>query len=300
MVEFTPSLYVEDGAAEEEPSEVEFTPSLYVEDGVEDTEEVVEDTDDPNSWWKIALRTGLGTFPGFFSNPVQKPEYDPTESEGVAQEAFEGIGSGLTKIVQGVGEAVALVPDLAFGTNIRRSVTKGGESFREAAGIDPVGVTGSIFDVGAQFVLPAGVAIKMVTGPAKAVGFLNKAIVGAKRTAAAIAADTLVATEGTNSFGDLLPDSWWGGEITNTRDDIGLEGRQEAWRGITNKFKIGFEGGLAQIVVPPVLSTVGQGISKTALGIDKIPLVKYVGPVKLAQGIRKVAVLVGRKTRSWN
>ena len=51
-----------------------------------------------------------------FGEPVEetpevKPEgeYDPEEYEGVAQEFFEGVASGGTKIVQGVVELGALL-----------------------------------------------------------------------------------------------------------------------------------------------------------------------------------------------
>jgi len=242
-----------------------------------------EEKSDPNNMWAIALRTALGAVPGFGDIGIRKPDYDPKVSEGLPQEMFEGVGSGLTKIVQGVGETAALLPDLALGTNLRPKVTKAGEDFREAAGIDPVGVTASLLDVGAQFVGPAGLALKVITGPLKALTFFQKAKKIGKGVAAAGVADAIVSTEGTQSLGNLLPDSWYGGEITNTEDDIGLEGRQEALRAIRNKLRIGVEGGVAQGVLPPVISTLGQIISKGAIK-SKIPYGIGKGVQKIKEG----------------
>ena len=245
-----------------------------------------EEKSDPNNMWAIALRTALSSVPGFGDIGLRKPDYDPKASEGLPQEMFEGVGSGLTKIVQGVGETAALVPDLALGTDLRRKVTTAGEDFREAAGIDPVGITASLLDVGTQFVGPGGLAIKLVTGPLKALTFVNKAKRIGKGVAAAGITDAIVSTEGTQSLGNLLPDSWFGGEITNTEDDIGLEGRQEALRALRNKLRIGFEGGVAQAVLPPVISTLGQIISKTA--VKPLPIVQRSVPNLIAGGIKRV------------
>ena len=253
-----------------------------------ENDEVVEteEKSDPNNMWAIALRTALSSVPGFGDIGIRKPNFDPEASEGLPQEMFEGVGSGLTKIVQGVGETAALVPDLALGTDLRRKVTKAGEDFRETAGIDPVGITASLLDVGTQFVGPGGLAIKLVTGPLKALTFVNKAKRIGKGVAAAGVADAIVSTEGTQSLGNLLPDSWFGGEITNTEDDIGLEGRQEALRALRNKLRIGFEGGVAQAVLPPVISTLGQIVSKTA--VKPLPIVQRSVPNLIAGGIKRV------------
>jgi hypothetical protein len=241
---------------------------------------------DPNSFWKLALRSGLDPF-RLFGTPVQQPDYDPTVSEGVSQEAFEGVASGLSKIVQGVGETVALVPDIAFGTEYGSAITDLGESFRKAAGIDPVGVTGVVTDVGAQFVLPGGLAAKIATGGPKAVSLIDKAIKVLKGVGAATVADSIVWTDKTPTVGDAIPDDWWGGEITNSIEDIGLTGRQEAFRRGKNKIIGGVEAALAQLIIPAALTATGKVASKTALGLDKVPLAKYVGPVKIAQGVSK-------------
>ena len=258
----------------------------------ENDEVETEEKSDPNNMWAIALRTALSSVPGFGDIGLRKPDYDPEASEGLSQEMFEGVGSGLTKIVQGVGETAALVPDLALGTDLRRKVTKAGEDFREAAGIDPVGVTASLLDVGTQFVGPGGLAIKIVTGPLKALTFFNKAKRIGKGVAAAGITDAIVSTEGTQSLGNLLPDSWFGGEITNTEDDIGLEGRQEALRALRNKLRIGFEGGVAQAALPPVISTLGQIISKTA--VKPLPIVQRSVPNLIAGGIKRVKAPIDR------
>ena len=55
---------------------------------------------------------------------------------------------------------------------------------------------------------------------------------GAKQVAAAGVADALVATDGITTIGDFFE-----GGPTQTNQEIGLKGRQEAARRITNKLK---------------------------------------------------------------
>ncbi len=249
-----------------------------------DTVESVPLSEDPtydeNNMWAIALRNTLSAIPGVNPDIIRRPDFDPKKSEGVAQEAFEGVGSGLTKIVQGVAETATLAPDLVFGTSYGKKVAQAGDDFRHITGLDPVGVTGSLTDIGTQFVFPAGLAIKAVTVPGKAIGIYNKTKKIAKGILAAGAADAVVSTEGIKTIGDLLPDDWYGGSITNTEDDIGLEGRQDAWRRLKNKVKVGSEGGIAQVIVPPAISTLGQLISKGA--------VKSKIPYGIGKGVQKV------------
>jgi hypothetical protein len=58
------------------------------------------------------LRTGRPFSVGDAENP--EDVYDPTVSEGVAQEFFEGIFSGGTRAVQGVLETGAAAADRSF------------------------------------------------------------------------------------------------------------------------------------------------------------------------------------------
>ena len=98
-----------------------------------------------------------------------------TESEGTLQEFSEGLGSGVSKAVQGVAEVGAGIIDFAFDTNYVRSVSEAGDAFREAAGLDPVGIAGTLGDVTGQFLLPGGLAVGAVSKFSK-LGKLNKAI----------------------------------------------------------------------------------------------------------------------------
>ena len=105
------------------------------------------------------------------------PDPDP-EYEGVAQEFFEGVGSGLIGIPQGILELGASVVDLAADTDYASSVTAAANKLREAAGIDPVGLVGKGTEVITQFVIPglgAASAVSKVSKFSKA-GRLRKAV----------------------------------------------------------------------------------------------------------------------------
>ena len=101
---------------------------------------------------------------------------DPaTESEGTLQEFAEGLGSGVTKAVQGVAELGGIAIDSVFDTNTTQAISQAGDDFREALGLDPVGVAGTIGDVTGQFLLPGGVGVAAVSKISK-LGKLEKAI----------------------------------------------------------------------------------------------------------------------------
>ena len=121
-------------------------------------------------------------------------------SEGVAQEFFEGVASGGTKIVQGVLETAALAPDYFGGTDYASDVTEFFEESREKLGIDPEGVAGAIGEVGAQFVVPGLAAAKLFGAVSKA-GRLGTF---AGQLGAAAATDAVVATNDTTTLGDFF------------------------------------------------------------------------------------------------
>ena len=205
-----------------------------------------------------------------------EPEATPETDEGVAQEFFEGIGSGLIAIPQGILELGASGIDLIADTDYASSVTNAANKLRDAAGIDPEGVIGKGAEVITQFVVPGLGAASAVSKLSK-VGRLNKALrsgkasalpgkgittgerlaLGAQQVAAAGAADAVVATDGTTTIADFFE-----GGPTQTDQEIGLSGREEALRRLTNKLKIGAETGVATIVAPALLAGTGSVASK--------------------------------------
>ena len=200
---------------------------------------------------------------------------DPSvESEGTLQEFAEGVGSGVTKAVQGVGEVGGIIIDAVFDTNTTRAISQAGDDVREALGLDPVGVAGTIGEVGGQFLLPGGLAVGAVSKISK-LGKLEKAIrqqgrgrvaaagpmparltagqtakLRAQQAGAALLVDGAVADDGVTTIGDFVE-----GGPTMTEKDIGLSGRLEAGRRFRNKLRIGGEAGALAAAFPYLLST---------------------------------------------
>ena len=207
------------------------------------------------------------------------------DEEGTITEIGEGIVSGLIGIGQGIGELGASAIDLIADTDYASDVTESADALRDALGVDPEGLAGSIAEIGTQFVLPglgAASAVskasklgRLATAARAKPGLVNmsrsqKLALGAQQAAAAGAADAIVATDNIRTIGDFFE-----GGPTMTDREIGLSGREEAARRILNKAKIGAEGlGLAA-TVPVALSktisstaTVAGGAAKLAAGTD--------------------------------
>ncbi|MEL0287068.1 MAG: hypothetical protein VXA34_00270 [Gammaproteobacteria bacterium] len=211
-----------------------------------------------------------------------KSYFEPqTEYEGVAQEFFEGIASGLIAIPQGILELGASAVDLAADTNYASSVTDAANKLRDAAGIDPEGLIGKGSEAIIQYVIPGLGAASAVSKLSK-VGRLHKALqsgkggllgrtgaaaekltkgeklaLGAQQVAAAGAVDAVVATDGTTTIADFFE-----GGPTQTDQEVGLSGREEALRRLTNKLKIGLETGGLTIAAPLALSATGTVAGK--------------------------------------
>ena len=200
---------------------------------------------------------------------------DPSvESEGTLQEFAEGLGSGVTKAVQGVAELGGIAIDSVFDTNTTRAISQAGDDVREALGLDPVGIAGTIGDVTGQFLLPGGVGVAAVSKISK-LGKLEKAIrqqgrgrvaaagpmparltagqtakLRAQQAGAALLVDAAVADDGVTTIGDFVD-----GGPTMTEKDVGLSGRLEAGRRFRNKVRLGAEAGALAAAFPYLLST---------------------------------------------
>ena len=215
---------------------------------------------------------------------VPEDEYDPTEYEGVGQEFIEGVGSGLTKVVQGVAELGALGYDAVNGTDYASDVSEGFENFRNDLGIDPQGIAGAIGEVGAQFVLPGGLAVKGIQG-LNAVAKAGKAGKFVASLGAAGLADAVTATSDTTTIGDFFE-----GGPTETTDLIGLEGEERALEGLLNKAKVGFEGAAGIVAAPFIVKGVTGAASAAATAAGQIP-----GATQAARAIQAGAQKVGGK-----
>ena len=213
---------------------------------------------------KRALASGRYTEDDF--KPTQdQPE---TQTEGVLQELGEGIASGLIAIPQGIGELVGSGIDLMFDTNFGSNPTRKANELRAQLGIDPEGFAGKAAEIVTQFVVP-GLGAASAVSKASKLGKLQRSgaeltkeqkfALGAEQLGAAVGADIMVSTDGITTIGDFFE-----GGPTQTQKDTGLEGREEAFRKITNKLKIGTETGAIVATAPVALGAAATGLLKTA------------------------------------
>ena len=213
---------------------------------------------------KRALASGRYTEDDF--KPTQdQPE---TQTEGVLQEIGEGIASGLIAIPQGIGELVGSGIDLMFDTNFGSNPARKANELRAQLGIDPEGFAGKAAEIVTQFVVP-GLGAASAVSKASKLGKLQRSgakltkeqkfALGAEQLGAAVGADIMVSTDGITTIGDFFE-----GGPTQTQKDTGLEGREEAFRKITNKLKIGTETGAIVATAPVALGAAATGLLKTA------------------------------------
>ena len=231
----------------------------------------------------------FGGIPVESSPPPEQP--NPDEYEGRFKEFIEGVGSGATKVVQGVAELGALASDATLGTDYHEDVVEGFESFRKDMGIDPQGLAGSIGEVGVQFVLPAGIAAKAVGGinaVAKA-GGVGKFMA---QVGAGVGADFVTATNDTTTIGDFFE-----GGPTETAELVGLENEERAVQGLINKFKVGVEGGAGVVAAPIIARSAVEAARGTAAGAkivgEQIPLLPEAARAVQRQ-TRKVGDYLGK------
>jgi len=205
---------------------------------------------------------------------------DP-ESEGWFQEIIEGVGSGLTKIPQGILELGATGIDLVAGTQTADAVTETFEDFREAAGLDPVGFMGKGAELITQFGVPGGAGVKALNALVKARKLKaggGAAIEASKlknlamQSAAAGATDLIVATNDTES---VIEGFWDGG--SGPESEAGLSNRKKALENIKDRLFLGVEGAIAvpaaigafkvgkKILVEPAQQA-GQAVAQSSVG----------------------------------
>lgn len=234
------------------------------------------------------------------SGEVDEYSYENPEDEGALQEIVEGIGSGLIAIPQGIAETGASLIDLAAGTNFTEAVTRAGNSVRDALDIDPTGTAGKVAEGLTQFAVPGIVAANIVAKGSRLAKIargqpelrgkqsildkfrgkrrgrqigedLGRAPKGrelnltksqkfgeaARQIGAAGLADALVSTDGTQTLADFFE-----GGPTQTKETLGLEGRELAAARLYNKVKHGLEGSVFAGILPPVIGAAIGGTAK--------------------------------------
>jgi hypothetical protein len=209
------------------------------------------------------------------------PRFDPTQpfetatvpppeqaSEGLLQELGEGVASGAIGIVEGIMGLGALGVDLLADTDHASQITENARFIRQQLGLDPVGIVGKGAEIITQFVAPGLGAASAVSklsnlGKARLAGReLTKAerfSLSAQQVAAAVGVDFMVANDGISTIGDFFE-----GGPTQTDQTVGLSGREEAARLLSNRAKLAAETGLATIAAPVVLRAAGSAAMKTA------------------------------------
>ena len=193
--------------------------------------------------------------------------------EGVGNVAL-GVGSGVTKAIEGAGTTVSLLPDYFLGTEYGDAITEGAEYIRDAYNIKPEGILGKGAEVVTQFVVPGGLAAKAVSVASKAnrlkAGLQNVPLSGKERfglaTKELIAAglvDGFVSDDSMTTLAD-----WAEMGPTQTSDLIGLSGKEKVLARLGNKLKIAGEGALLGGVAQGAL----MGAGKTVGGAIKSPM----------------------------
>ena len=230
---------------------------------------------------------------GFDPNqPFTVVEEDAEESDRtIAGDIARGIGAGAVGLGQGIAEFGALGIDALLDTDTSQATTDFFEGAKTGMGLDPETTAGTaaegITNFGLAFIPVAGWLGRagQVAKGAQTVGKagrlgraaeafgksrIGKAAVGSRArlagttTLAAGVSDMFVSPEGTGTMSDAfdaLPD------ILITEEDTGLTGRDEAFRRLRNKLRVGTEG----TAFGAAFETLFPAVRLTAQGISQIP-----------------------------
>ena len=241
-----------------------------------------------------------------FGEPVEE-ESDRTQSGDIAR----GIGAGVVDIAQGISELAALGVDLVADTDYATSVSDFFTEAKDTMGLDPETTAGraaeSITNFAGAF-LPiagwlgrAGQAARGVRAAGQAGRFgrsaeafgrtnLGRALTGTRlrlagtTTLAGGVSDFFVSPDGTGTLADAfdaMPD------LLETEERSGLTGRDEAFRRLRNKLRVGAEGtafGAAAEALFPVARGAATAISRTP-GVPQAARFAVQGLEKAAQFI---------------
>jgi hypothetical protein len=224
------------------------------------------------------------------SRPFQVVPSEGAESTRTrASDIARGMGAGAVGLGQGIAELGALGLDTLLDTDYSRPTTEFFVGAKNAMGLDPETTAGqaaeAITNFGLAFVPIAGWLGRagQVAQGAKAIGQggrfsrsaeafgasgTGRALVGSRArlagttTLAAGVSDLFVSPEGMGTLADAfdaLPD------ILRTEEDTGLTGRDEAFRRLRNKIRVGAEGsafGAAFEALFPVARVTAQALAQ--------------------------------------
>lgn len=222
-----------------------------------------------------------------FQAQAEQPESDRT----IAGDIARGMGAGVVDIGQGIAELGAAGLDTLLGTDYSRPTTEFFVGAKDAMGLDPETTAGKVAEGLTNFGLAfipiagwlgrAGQAAKgaqaigkggRFTRSAEAFGnsAAGRALVGSRArlagttTLAAGVSDMFVSPEGTGTLSDAfdaLPD------FLETEQDTGLTGRDEAFRRLRNKMRVGAEGS----AIGATFEALFPAARLTAQGLAQVP-----------------------------
>lgn len=227
--------------------------------------------------------------------------------EGKFTDIGRGIKAAPVTVAQGLIESGALASDLAFGTEYSRGVTDAFENFKREYDLNPRTkggqITEEIVSFGVGFIPIAGwlgranqVARGASRAKAKSKFFksadkFGESAAGKKllSTRAGLIGSTALATAGYEAL--VTPDGYAtisdafdsAPEFLKTEDTLSLGGSELAGTRLRNKFRRGFEGGLASLTFDVGLPAIGAG----ARAIGSTPVVSETSSF-LAQGLKDV------------
>ena len=221
--------------------------------------------------------------------PLPTAEEEEESDRTIAGDIARGMGAGVVDIGQGIAELGALGIDALFDTDYSRATTDFFVGAKDAMGLDPETTAGKVAEgitnFGLAFIPVAGWLGRagQVAKGAQVIGRggrmaraaeafgksgAGRALVGtrgrlaATTTLAAGVSDFVVSPEGTGTMSDAfdaLPD------VLETEQYTGLTGRDEAFRRLRNKIRIGAEGsavGAAFEGLFPAARLTAQGLSQ--------------------------------------
>ena len=228
---------------------------------------------------------------------LPKPSAPSIEEEGFLGQAFEGIMSGATRIVQGPLELAGMYSDLkyvsdpVFQAAMREKVKKGEaipassntpmtdlvidsfDAVREKLDFTPTTTTGKITEALTQFAGPGYLAAKTVEGTTRlgryaAVNLLRKGkrnlskrqrlTLAGQQIAAAAATDFVVASDDTEGLHDFFEL----GPDRSPEKVVGETALESTAMRLLDRSLIGAEAGLGQALLPPLLGAAFKTVAK--------------------------------------
>jgi len=186
---------------------------------------------------------------------------DATEGN-VIREVAEGVLSGSIKGAEGLSQLAVLPFDIASGSTYSDRIAESSKKVREALDLNPEGFAGKGTEIVTQFVGPG------IFG-AKAAGKLGNYLRGGKEVSrtrrvaeeivGSAVADAAVATDDVETLGD-----WFDNPVVSTTDLIGLSGKEKALARLSNKLKVGIEGGIFGAGIQGIISGTGKTVGELA------------------------------------